>query len=153
MVTAPIRASDFFIASFVARHTGWIEKMLVKIQKRKTNWFVPEGVANDSFSACKKQAKAFILARLERYRDIYGLSYRRVSVKNMRSRWGSCSRGKNLNFHYRLLFLPVWLADYVIVHELCHLKHLNHSKQFWELVALTIPDHRTARQELRRYGL
>lgn len=152
-ITAPIRTSDFLIQSFLTRHAAWIEKTRAKIQKRKTAWRMPEGVTNDSFSACKKQARAFILERLEHYAYLYGLSYCRVTVKNMRSRWGSCSRRKNLNFHYRLLFLPVRLADYVIVHELCHLKHLNHSKRFWDLVRCAVPDHTTLRRELGRYGL
>lgn len=152
-VTAPCTSSDMLIASFVKRHAVWIEKTLAQIRKRKMNWILPEGVTHDSFAACRKRAKEFILNRLERYAHLYGLSYRRVAVKNMKTRWGSCSRKKNLNFHYRLLLLPLALADYVIVHELCHLKHLNHSKRFWDLVACAAPDHRKRRRELRRYGL
>jgi len=69
----------------------------------------------------------------------------------MISRWGSCSNKKNLNFHYRLLFLPLELADYVVVHELCHLKEMNHTARFWALVAEQIPHYKVYRRQLAGY--
>ena len=63
--------------------------------------------------------------------------------------WGSCSSKKNLNFSYRLYFLPEYLSDYIIIHELCHLKEMNHSKRFWDLVALVCPSYKDYRRELK----
>ena len=76
--------------------------------------------------------------------------YKRLAIRNTRSRWGSCSSRKNLNFNYRILDLPAQLQDYIIVHELCHLKELHHGKTFWDLMKLLIPKarelHRAARK-------
>lgn len=87
--------------------------------------------------------------RLEHFGQLYNLTYNRVAIRNTRSRWGSCSSKKNLNFNYRILFLPPELQDYLIVHELCHLQEMNHAKQFWDLVALQCPDYTLRVQELR----
>ena len=70
-------------------------------------------------------------------------------MRNQRSRWGSCSRSGNLNFNYRIASLRPELQDYIVVHELCHLKEFNHKEGFWALVALTVPDWQTLRAELR----
>jgi predicted metal-dependent hydrolase len=67
-----------------------------------------------------------------------------------KSRWGSCSRKKNLNFNYKLIQLPLELADYIVVHELCHLQEFNHGQGFWNLVGETIPDYKARRDELRK---
>lgn len=88
------------------------------------------------------------------YRDQFGytFSYKKISIKNVSSRWGSCSRKGNLNFNFRLALLPPELADYIIVHELCHLGEFNHSKKFWDLVALTIPNWQKLRNGLKEHS-
>ncbi len=83
----------------------------------------------------------------------YGFVYNRVAIKDARSRWGSCSQKKNLNFNYRLVFLPPHLVDYIIVHELCHLKEFNHGPNFWVLVAETMPTYKEYIQELKNIRL
>ena len=108
----------------------------------------------------KEAARTIINERLEYFRAEYmrldpvydgALRYGRVTIRNQRSRWGSCSANRNLNFNYRLALLAPELRDYVIVHELCHLIEPNHSKSFWDQVARTTPNHKTLRKELRRY--
>lgn len=89
-------------------------------------------------------------ARVRHYNAVYNFTYARIFIKNTKSRWGSTSSRGNLNFNYKLLFLPPAVADYIIVHELCHLAHFNHGPQFWALVARAVPNHRTLRSELRR---
>ncbi len=89
-------------------------------------------------------------ALISRLNAHYGYAVRRVFIKNSRSRWGSCSEHRNLNFNYRLLFLPPHLAEYVVAHELCHLREMNHSPAFWALVAETVPQYKSARAELRK---
>ncbi|HEX9721762.1 MAG TPA: M48 family metallopeptidase [Candidatus Paceibacterota bacterium] len=100
----------------------------------------------------KEQARAVILQRIEKYVGVYGFAFGRVAVRNTKSRWGSCSTKGNLNFSYRILFLPEHLADYIVVHELCHLQELNHSPRFWQLVAQTVPDYKERRKALRNNG-
>ena len=81
-----------------------------------------------------------------------GLSWRRVTVRNQRWRWGSCSRAGRLSFNYRLIMAPPAVMDYVVLHELCHLRHPNHSSRFWTLVASHCPAYQESRGWLRRYG-
>jgi len=99
----------------------------------------------------KEAARALVRARLSFYNSFYKLPIRKVFIKNTKSRWGSCSEIGNLNFNYKILFLPESLQDYLIVHELCHLAQFNHGKQFWALVARTVPNYRTQRQALRHW--
>lgn len=100
----------------------------------------------------KKAARALVMERIEYFNRIFGFGFGRVAIRNQKTRWGSCSRKGNLNFNVKMLLLPQYLIDYIVVHELCHLKHLNHSKQFWELVAKVIPDYAARKNELRKTG-
>lgn len=100
----------------------------------------------------KEVARALVHERLLHWNAQYQYSYGRVAIRDSKSRWGSCSRKRNLNFNYRLALLPQHLVDYVIVHELCHLEEFNHSRAFWILVAKTIPDWKKSRRELRAHS-
>ena len=99
-------------------------------------------------TAAVARTRALAAERLAHFNQAYGFSYGRVSIRDQRTRWGSCSKKGNLNFNYRICYLPPHLLDYVIVHELCHLGQFNHSAAFWALVAQTLPDHRERRAEL-----
>lgn len=101
----------------------------------------------------KEIARVVVQQKLIQFNQYYGFKYERVAIRNQRSRWGSCSKKGNLNFHYRIAFLPEKFLDYVVVHELCHLKEFNHSKNFWALVEKTIPDHVVVRRELHSHQL
>ncbi len=101
------------------------------------------------FLANKESAQALILDRLAHFNQYYNFPIKRISIRNQRSRWGSCSKKGNLNFNYRIVLLPPKVSNYIIVHELCHLGEFNHSKRFWALVAKTIPDYNQIRKELR----
>ncbi len=96
----------------------------------------------------KEAARALTLQRLAYFNLFYNLTWNRVAIRNQRRCWGSCSAKKNLNFNYKIFFLPEHLRDYIIVHEMCHLTHLNHGKDFWDLVAMQMPDYRVHVQEL-----
>ncbi|MBI2411220.1 MAG: M48 family metallopeptidase [Candidatus Kerfeldbacteria bacterium] len=98
----------------------------------------------------KETARALVHERLQYFNSLYQFTFHRVSIRNQRSRWGSCSQAGNLNFNYRIIFLPGDLVDYIIVHELCHLKEMNHSARFWHLVAQTIPDYAARRRYLKK---
>lgn len=97
----------------------------------------------------KEAARELVLARLAHFNQYYNLKWNRVAIRNQRRCWGSCSSLKNLNFNYKILFLPPHLRDYIIVHELCHLTHMNHGRTFWELVAEQVPDYVQYIHELR----
>lgn len=97
----------------------------------------------------KEQARMAVHARLAFFNAYYGHALRRVFIKNSKSRWGSCSSAGNLNFNYKLIFLPPEVLDYVVVHELCHLRHFNHGPEFWAAVAEVLPNHKELRRLLR----
>ncbi len=101
----------------------------------------------------KETARTLVHARIAHLNQYYQVPIRKVFIKNHRSRWGSCSSKGNLNFNYRVALLPQELVDYVVAHELCHLKEFNHSQKFWELVAQTVPAHKELRRQLLRIPL
>ena len=98
----------------------------------------------------REAARELALARLEHFNKHYDFTYGTVSIKNTKTRWGSCSSKKNLNFNYRILFLAPEERDYVIVHELCHLKEMNHGPRFWKLVAEQSPDWKRIRKGIKK---
>jgi predicted metal-dependent hydrolase len=97
----------------------------------------------------KETARALIHQRLEHFNEFYKLPYKDVRIKNMKTRWGSCSSKGNLNFSYKLAILPKDLLDYIVVHELCHVKEMNHGPEFWSLVEKTVPDYKKRRNSLK----
>ena len=114
---------------------------------------LPRAHPRQDYLLHKETARVFVKKKLEEWNQYYGFSYNRITIRDQRSRWGSCSKKGNLNFNYRIIHLPEQLADLVIVHELCHLKEFNHSLSFWNLVARAIPDHLSRRHTLARFSL
>ena len=98
----------------------------------------------------KETARALVHSRIAHLNAHYGFQIRKVAIRDTKSRWGSCSKQGNLNFSYKVFLLPVHITDYIIVHELCHLKEFNHSVSFWSLVAETVPNHKAIRAELKK---
>lgn len=101
----------------------------------------------------KPAALAMAQNKIAYFNEFYGFKVNRITIKNQKSRWGSCSRKGNLNFNYKIALLPRALSDYVIVHELCHLGEFNHSPAFWALVTKTIPDHKRIRKQFKKISL
>jgi predicted metal-dependent hydrolase len=102
-----------------------------------------------TYKKYKEIARALVYERITYLNTTYNVPIKRVAIRNSRSRWGSCSTKGNLNFNYRLVFLPLHLVDYVVAHELCHLIHFNHSPNFWAEVAKVAPDWKERRRQLR----
>lgn len=148
IVVAPQKMNEKVIAQFIDQQKGWIEKNLLLLKQRKKRYLdsSPEG-----FIEHKKKAYAIIKERVDYFCAVYDCSYNTISIKNQKTRWGSCSKQKNLYFRYSIIFLPDALRDYVIIHEVCHLRELNHSPRFWTLVAKTIPDYKKLQKELQSY--
>jgi len=101
------------------------------------------------FHKYKKDARVFVQYRIKELNTFYKFDYNQISIRDQKTRWGSCSKNGNLSFNYKLLFLPQRLSDYLIVHELCHIQELNHSKKFWNQVARIFPDYKQLRKELK----
>lgn len=101
----------------------------------------------------RAQAKAELPPRLAALASQHGFQYKRVFIKNNRSNWGSCSSLGNINLNLRLVSLPQELQDYVMLHELCHLKYLNHSPQFHALLESVCPGHRALEKQIKQYKI
>ncbi|HBY10208.1 hypothetical protein A2473_00315 [candidate division WWE3 bacterium RIFOXYC2_FULL_42_13] len=101
----------------------------------------------------KNAARKIILESLDFFARLYGVRYRKVAIRNQRSKWGSCSKARNLNFNYKVALLPKDQRDYVVVHELCHLIEFNHSRRFWAEVARTIPNYKELRMKVKSVDL
>ena len=101
----------------------------------------------------RQKAEEVIRDRLEHFNEHYGFHFNRVAFRDQKSRWGSCSKAGNLNFNWRLVMAPIEVIDYVVIHELCHLREMNHSRRFWALVEQTVPNHKESRTWLKENHL
>jgi predicted metal-dependent hydrolase len=147
--TLPLGMPRAMLDRFLANKSAWIAGAVNRMKKVAPKVALPRV----QYKAVRKQAETFVRQRTRELNQIYGFEYRRITIRNQRTRWGSCSRKGNLSFNYRIILLPPELADYVIVHELCHLQEMNHSKNFWVLVAKVVPNPKKVRRALRRYSL
>ncbi len=144
--TIPRYLSENAILELILRKADWI---ISKIGYFSNKIQLPSSRAD--YLKNKGRTLSLVSEKIQRFNKLYNLSFQRISIKNQKSRWGSCSRKKSLNFNYRIVFLPDRFSDYIVVHELCHLKELNHSCNFWRLVSETIPDYRQIRKELKNF--
>ncbi len=101
---------------------------------------------------CRQAAREHFAGRCRHYLQFTGGSYRPNTVRDQKTRWGSCSSTGTLSFNYRLMFAPPRVLDYVVIHELCHLTHMNHSREFWNLVASVMPEYKIHRNWLKEHG-
>lgn len=147
VVTKPYFFAKASAEAFLFSKIDWIKDKLEHFKNMPTPLSKPHD--HEDYLQHKQAAHVLVIKRLEHFNSYYGFSYKRISIRDQKTRWGSCSISGNLNFSYRLLELSPAAADYIIVHELCHLKEFNHSARFWALVAKTIPDHVVLRRELR----
>jgi predicted metal-dependent hydrolase len=146
VVSAAKSVPVFIIERFVAQKQAWIEAQREKMRTRVRVAPVPSA---SEYKQYKQAALELVKERVAHFSAIYGFVPKRVSVGNARTRWGSCSRRGALMFSYRIVFLSPELRDYLIVHELCHLKEFNHSVRFWALVGKAIPHWKMLRRQLR----
>ncbi|MCX6762996.1 MAG: SprT family zinc-dependent metalloprotease [Candidatus Moranbacteria bacterium] len=146
--TLPRNFSLEQLESFLRQKADWILRKMNLAKKRKPSMVLPKASRRE-YLARKKEAFELVENKIDYFRAIYNLCPARISIRNQKTRWGSCSRKGNLNFNYRIVHLPEKYLDYVVVHELCHLKQFNHSKRFWDLVAEAVPDFKKIRKEIR----
>ena len=148
IVTKPWLVSTRRAEKFIQQKADWILQKMETMKERRGNSLLANVSAAD-YLKYKEQARALATQKVTDFGQIYGLNYNRIFIRNQKTRWGSCSAKKNLNYNFRLALLPERLVDYIIVHELCHLQEMNHSHRFWSLVEQTIPYYKEARKELR----
>lgn len=153
-VRAPYHISDVRIREFVESKQTWILKHLAIMQDRQAHDPIPAGVISDKeLRHMTKEARIIIPERVKYFAQIIGVTYGQITIRHQKTRWGSCSSSGNLNFNCMLMATSPELIDYVVVHELCHRKQMNHSPLFWKEVEEILPDYRNLRSRLREYRL
>ena len=153
-VRAPYHISDVRIREFVESKQTWILKHLAIMQDRQAHDPIPAGVISDKeLRHMTKEARIIIPEGVKYFAKIIGVTYGQITIRHQKTRWGSCSSSGNLNFNCMLMATSPELIDYVVVHELCHRKQMNHSPLFWKEVEEILPDYRNLRSRLREYRL
>jgi hypothetical protein len=147
-VTIPRWGSKREAAAFVEQQRGWIAKQLARLQVEGSK--PRQELSEEATKGFRSRAKLELPQRLLQLAERFGLRVSRVSVRNQQSRWGSCSPNGHICLNWRLVTMPEWVRDYVIIHELMHLKRLDHSPKFWKLVAAACPEYQKARAWLRK---
>jgi len=147
-VRCPNRMPARDIENFVASKREWIEKHLAQMKRSPS---LPS-ITEDELHQLAGKMIPLLKVKLPHYAALLGVSFGRVTVRNQRSKWGSCSSKGNLNFNCLLMLAPSEVLDYVIVHELCHRLEMNHSPAFWANVERLIPDYKMHRQWLKDHG-
>lgn len=151
VLTVPERHTAADKERFLAASAEWLARTYEKVSSRKNLVALPTG--RRSFNQHKERARGIIEARTAELARAHGFEFSRIYVRDQKTRWGSCSRNRNLSFNYRIALLPERVMDYVIVHELSHLRHFNHSHMFWNCVEAMLPDYKRLRKELKTYTL
>lgn len=150
VVRTPGFLSEYMICEFVEKHRNWIEEKRKHIIERNRN---ADRIRFPEYNSLSAEDKALIrekyLERVNHYSKIMGVEINRLTIRNQRTRWGSLSSRKNMNLNYRLYYMPQELLDYVVVHELSHVRHMNHSKEFWNEVGKYYPEYRRERKRLK----
>lgn len=147
VVTLPLRASQKVAEKFIHEKREWIASKVAYYDQFENTSLAK--LTRKDYLKHKEDARKIATERAAFFSDAYGVVFNRISIRDQKTCWGSCSAKKNLNFNYKIVLISKELRDYVIVHELCHLKEMNHSPRFWNLVAQTVPNHKELRRELR----
>lgn len=153
-VKAPLNLSDSEIKKFISSKRTWIEKHMLSMKERQeeTAKNAEPKLTNEDIKALADKALEYIPKRVEYFAKQLGVTYNRITIRNQTTRWGSCSGKKNLNFNCLLMLMPKEMIDYTVVHELCHLKEMNHSKNFYNLVASILPDYKEREKWFKESG-
>jgi predicted metal-dependent hydrolase len=150
LVRAPYFVKDKEIEKFINEKSGWINKTLQKMKLKQSEKI--EKLSPDELYNLKIKAMDYIPNRVEYFAKIMNVEYGRVTIRAQKTRWGSCSSKKNLNFNCLLMLAPKEVADSVIVHELCHLKEMNHSKKFYDEILKVYPNYHKYNKWLKENG-
>ena len=153
-VRIPSRLSDRELKKFVNAHKDWIfekAELIENWEDQRTSTGAPSW--EDLSKVELQNIKNKFADRVSYFAEIMTVTFGRITIRNQKTRWGSCSTKGNLNFNYQLYYLPDELLDYVVVHELSHRRHMDHSKEFWTEVEKYCPNYRKLRKNLKQYTL
>ena len=153
-VRAPYSASEKDIEEILKKKEAWISRHIEKIKKTKERFEAEptEKLTREKVIALAEEALKVIPERVEYFAKVIGVTYGKITVRNQKTRWGSCSSKGHLNFNCLLMLAPPEVLDYVVVHELCHRKQMNHSKAFWLEVEKVLPNYKEVRKWLKEEG-
>ena len=151
-VHAPFGIEDKDIDAFVEKHGDWINAKLAEMKEAESALNSIDVASKAEFDEKIELAKKIIPEKCAYYADMIGVDYGRITLKAQKTLFGSCSAAGNLNFNIALMFAPEKVLDYVIIHELCHLKEMNHSVDFWHEVEKVMKDYKVERQWLKDNG-
>jgi len=146
-VRAPLRAPKKQIEQFVASKQAWIEDKQALIRSREQGKLT---LSSGLEQQCRARASEILPERIANYANLMGLAPAQVKISGAKTRWGSCSSKGNLNFSWRLMLADDDVIDYVVVHELAHLREMNHSPRFWAIVAQAMPDYKLRQKRLKK---
>ena len=146
LIRAPYNTANSFILKTLKEHENWIVEHLNRMQERKDS--IPT-LGEDEVKKIKEIAMKQLSKITAQYANIMGLNYGRIRITSAQTRFGSCNCYGDICFSYRLMFYPIEVQEYVVVHELAHLVHMNHSKAFHDLVASVLPDHKKRSRYLK----
>lgn len=152
IVRVPRWATDDDVDRFLRCNEKWIEKYIAKARAREKDREGVRKLSPDEIDALAKSARETIPERVAHYAPLVGVTYGRIAIRRLRSRWGSCSSKGNLNFNCLLMLAPPGVLDSVVVHELCHRKEMNHSKKFYAEVLRVFPDYWEQHKWLKENG-
>ena len=153
-VRTPRSVSEKDIEEILKKKEAWISKHIEKIKETKERFEAEptEKLTCEKVIALADEALKVIPERVEYFAKVIGVTYGKITVRNQKTRWGSCSSKGNLNFNCLLMLAPPEVLDYVVVHELCHRKQMNHSKAFWLEVEKVLPNYKEVRRWLKEEG-
>ena len=150
---APLRMPKDRILCFLSEKASWIRMQQGRMQEReKMRQQARIHLDAAQEKELRERAKSVLAQRTAYFARQIGVTYGRITVRDQKTRWGSCSQTGNLNFNFRLILAPSEVLDYVVVHELCHRRQMNHSTQFWQEVAQVLPDYRKRKAWLTENG-
>ncbi len=151
VITSPYGIQQSVVERFISDKKQWVWdkiQFFKSVDSKAIRTF-----SKKDYIENKNEAFALVSERVKFYNKFYNFTFNKIYIKNQKTRWGSCSNKQNINLNYKIIFLPQRHQDYIIVHEMCHLKEFNHSRKFWALVERALPNYLEIKKELRNHEL